>query len=63
VNLRAAWSFVAGDSKFAPAGVAVAALVALLLEHGVPRAGPWVGAAFVAVVAAGLVAGVFERTG
>ena len=60
---RAIWSFIAGDSRLAPLGVAAAIVLAVLLERFAPAAGGWTGVLFVAVLAAGLVAGVFERTG
>jgi hypothetical protein len=62
MNLKVIWSFIAGDSKFAPLGVVLAILLAVVLERSVPSAGPWIGVLFVAVIGAGLVAGVFERT-
>jgi len=56
----AIWSFIAGDSKRAPLGVLAAIALALGLERFVPQAGPWIGPAFVAVLAFGLVTAVFE---
>jgi hypothetical protein len=60
VKLGAIWSFVAGDSRRAPAGVAAAVGAVLVLERLAPAAGVWTGAIFVAAIAAGLVASVFE---
>jgi LytS/YehU family sensor histidine kinase len=62
VTPRAIWAFVAGDSRLAPLGVALAVGLAAGLVRFAPGAGAWIGAAFVATIAAGLVAGVFERT-
>ncbi len=62
MNARAIWSFIAGDSWFAPAAVAVAVLLVLGLERWTPVAADWIGVAFVATIAAGLVASVYERT-
>jgi O-antigen ligase len=63
MNLRAIWSFIAGDSRIAPAAVALAVGVVLVLERQLPASGPGAGGVFIAIIAAGLVAGVFERTG
>jgi hypothetical protein len=60
MKLGAIWSFIAGDSRRAPAGVAAAVGAVLVLERLAPTAGGWTGAVFVAVIATGLVAGVFE---
>jgi hypothetical protein len=57
------WSFIAGDSKRAPLAVAAAVALVLVLERFFPAAGAWAGPAFVAIIATGLVAGVYERTG
>jgi hypothetical protein len=61
MNLKAAWIFVAGDSRRGPAGVVVAlvavgAIVRLTAEplHG------YAGPLFVAMLAAALIASVFE---
>ncbi|MGD0474365.1 MAG: hypothetical protein ABSB70_14295 [Candidatus Velthaea sp.] len=60
MNVRAIWTFVAGDSRRAPAAVAAAVVAALALQRLAPAAGIWTGVIFVAMIAAGLVAGVFE---
>ena len=59
----AIWSFIAGDSRRAPAAVAAAVVVTLVLQRCAPAGWPGTGPLYVAVIAAGLVAGVFERTG
>ena len=52
-----------------PSGAVAAALLrkagrsVLVLERQLPASGPWAGGVFIAIIAAGLVAGVFERTG
>jgi hypothetical protein len=59
---QAIWKFIAGDSRLAPLGVAVAIGVALGMHAALPSGGGSLnGVVFVAVIAAGLVAGVFER--
>jgi hypothetical protein len=62
MRLRTVWSFIAGDSKLAPLGAGVAVIIALALVRYVPAAGAWAGAIYVAIIALGLVAGVFERS-
>lgn len=62
MNLGAVWAFVAGDSKRAPLAVAGAVALVVVLERAAPAAGPWIGVVFVAAIALGLVAAVFERT-
>jgi hypothetical protein len=62
MNVRAIWLFIAGDSRCAPFAVAAAVGLTLLLLRVAPGGGAWIGALFVAVIAAGLVAAVFERT-
>jgi len=56
------WRFIAGDSRLAPLGIAVAIGVALGTHAALPSGGgPRIGVVFVAVIAAALVASVFER--
>ena len=62
MKLGAIWSFIAGDSRRAPLAVAVAVAAVVTVQRIAPGAGGWTGALFVAIVAAGLVAGVFEKT-
>ena len=62
MNVRAIWSFVAGDSRLAPLAVALAIVVATGLVRLAPGLAQAVGPIFVALIAAGLIAGVFERT-
>jgi hypothetical protein len=54
--------FIAGDSRRAPLAVAAAVAAVVTVQRIAPGAGGWTGALFVAIVAAGLVAGVFEKT-
>jgi hypothetical protein len=61
VKLAAIWEFIAGDSRRAPAAVAVAVLVAVVLLRGSVASGI-VGATFACLIALGLAAAVFERT-
>jgi hypothetical protein len=61
MKLAAIWAFIAGDSKRAPLGVALAVALIFALERWAPQAGAWIGALFVALIGAALVAGVFER--
>jgi hypothetical protein len=62
MKLGAIWSFIAGDSRRAPLAVAVAVAAVVALQRFAPSAGAWSGALLVAIVAAGLIAGVFEKT-
>ncbi len=61
MNLAAIWQFIAGDSRRAPAAVAVAIIVAIVLVRTTP-ASAVAGIAFACIVALGLAAAVFERT-
>ncbi len=63
MNLRAIWSFIAGDSRFGPTGVLVAILVTVAAIRLIPHDSLAIGALFVGVIAAALVAAVFERVG
>lgn len=56
------WTFIVGDSRFAPVGVVVAVCAALFFTRVVPASGPLVGVVYVAIIAATLVAAVFERS-
>jgi hypothetical protein len=60
VKLAAVWEFIAGDSRFAPAAVALAVIVAVVLLRMQVAAGV-VAAAFACMIALGLAAAVFER--
>ena len=62
MKLGAIWSFIAGDSRRAPLAVAVAVAAVVAVRHVAPGAGAWTGVLFVAIVAAGVVAGAFEKT-
>jgi hypothetical protein len=56
----AVWEFIAGDSRIAPAAVAVAVVVTLImLRAAAPNAA--VAITFVALIALGLTGAVFER--
>ncbi len=61
MSVKAVWDFVAGESRLAPLGIGVAIVAAILalryFSGGAEVAGP----VFVACIAAGLVAGVFEK--
>jgi hypothetical protein len=60
VKLAAIWEFIAGDSRLAPAAVALAVVVALvMLRSAMPSSA--VAPAFAGIIALGLVAAVFER--
>jgi hypothetical protein len=61
VKLAAIWEFIAGDSRRAPAAVAVAIIVAIVVVRATP-ATALAGIAFACIVALGLAAAVFERT-
>ncbi|MDE2572408.1 MAG: hypothetical protein KGM44_07800 [bacterium] len=61
MKLEAIWAFVAGESRLAPLGVLIAIVAALLMGRFAPGNGALSGIVFVVIVAAGLVAGVFER--
>jgi hypothetical protein len=54
------WSFIAGDSRFAPLAVALAVGAALLLLRAGVQS-PLAGVAFAGIIACGLAAAVFER--
>ena len=56
----AIWAFIAGDSRIAPAAVAVAVVVALImLRSAAPNAA--VALTFVGLIALGLAGAVFEH--
>ncbi|GAC1407858.1 MAG: hypothetical protein NVSMB64_15260 [Candidatus Velthaea sp.] len=61
MNLRAIWSFIAGDSRRGPALVAVAIGVVILLVRFGPASTAFTGFIFFALIAAALIAAVFER--
>jgi hypothetical protein len=61
MNLAAIWDFIAGDSRRAPAAVAIAIVVAIVLVRTTPSTA-LPGVAFAGIVALGLAAAVFERT-
>jgi hypothetical protein len=61
VKLARIWEFIAGDSRRAPAAVAVAIIVAIVVVRATP-ATALAGIAFACIVALGLAAAVFERT-
>ena len=61
MNARAIWDFVAGESRLAPIGVAVAVVVAILLQRYMPDNGAVTGGVFVALLIVGLIAGVMEK--
>lgn len=61
MNLRAIWSFIAGDSRFAPALVAVAIGAALLLIRFAGLDTTYAGVVFFALIVVALVGSVFER--
>jgi hypothetical protein len=61
MKLGSVWSFIAGDSRRAPLAVAAAVAAVVAVQRVAPGAGAWTGALFVAIVAAGLIAGVFEK--
>ncbi len=54
------YEFVAGNSRLTPLGLLAAVLVALFLPHGPIAA--WTPALYLGVLAATLVASVFEKT-
>ena len=59
MKLAAIWEFIAGDSRRAPAAVALAVIVAVvLLRSSVPSS--MVAATFAGIIALGLAAAVFE---
>ena len=60
MNVAVIWEFIAGDSRFAPAAVALAVVVAIVLLRSAVSSGV-VAAAFAGVIALGLAAAVFER--
>lgn len=59
--MKRIWTFLVGDSRLAPIGVAVAVLAALVLPRIVPASALFIGALYLAIVAATLVTAVFER--
>jgi hypothetical protein len=60
MRLAAIWEFIAGDSRRAPAAVALAIAVAVvLLRSSAPSS--VVAATFVGIIALGLAAAVFEQ--
>ncbi len=61
MNVKAIWDFIAGESRLAPAGVVVAIVAVILALRYVPGGAETAGPVFVACIAAGLVAGVFEK--
>jgi hypothetical protein len=61
MKLAGIWEFIAGDSRRAPAAVALAVLVAVVLLRGAVPSGV-VAATFAGIIALGLAAAVFERT-
>ena len=61
MSLRAVWDFIAGESRLAPVGVAMAIVTALVLRQFGFNDGQLVGGAFVGLIARGRIAGVFER--
>jgi len=60
-RIKGIWEFIAGESRAAPLAVLIAMIgAAVMLGNG--RIGsPYAGIAFVAVIAIGLVASIFER--
>lgn len=61
MNPRAVWDFIAGESRIAPLGVALAVAAVVLLRRYLPDGGHLTDFVFVACLAAGLIAGVFEK--
>jgi hypothetical protein len=62
VNVKAWWTFVAGESRWAPLGVIIALLAVAALVHVAPEsAHGYAGPVLIAILAAGLTASVFER--
>jgi len=62
-KVKAIWAFVAGESRWAPAGAGLAIVAAFLALRYLPSGAETAGPVFVACIAAGLVAGVFEHVG
>ena len=60
MNLRSLWVFIAGDSRFAPLGIAVA-IAAVLIVRQVPDGARLAGPIFVAILALGLIAALTEK--
>ena len=60
MKVAAIWEFIAGDSRRAPAAVALAVLVAVVLLRSSVGSGV-VAATFACIIALGLAAAVFER--
>jgi hypothetical protein len=61
VKLAPIWEFIAGDSRRAPAAVALAVVVAVVLLRSSVASGI-VATTFACIIALGLAAAVFERT-
>lgn len=61
MRICAIWNFIAGESRLAPIGVAVAITATITLRHFFPSANSVVEMVFVATLATGLIAGVFEK--
>ena len=61
MNLRAIWSFIAGESRLGPALVAVAIGIVILLVRFAPGSAMLTGVIFFVSIAAALTAAVFER--
>jgi len=59
VNLRAVWAFIAGESRLAPLGIALAIVAALAFRA--LHAGSITEFVFVFILVGGLVGGVFEK--
>jgi len=62
VRFSKLWAVIAGDSRLAPIGVAVAVVTMAAVARVAHGAEPWAGVVFVAILIVGLVAGVFEKT-
>ena len=61
MSVKAVWTFIAGESFLAPTGVGVAIVAAMLALRYVAAGAEVAGCVFVACIATGLVAGVFEK--
>jgi hypothetical protein len=62
MKLSDVWDFVAGESRRTPLCVALAVIAAVAVTRLVPGIGTWSGVVFMAILAFGLVLGVFERS-